>query len=129
MECLGYRNAFVSGFSRSKYLEGWSLVGINPSIRKFLKDSKIRHEMGSESGYPLDEQMRSIWDLNKIYVRRINCLGYNGELLSAKLNLSLTIEKTIERISPISKISTHWEKFYVTRGSHAISDDMFKAVK
>ena len=110
-------------------MEGWSIVGINPLIRKFLKDSKIRHEMGSESGYPLDEQMRSIWDLNKIYVRRLNCLGYNGELLSAKLNLSLTIEKTIEQISPISKTSTHLEKCYVTRGSHSISDDMFKAVK
>ena len=42
--------------------------------------------MGSESGDSLKEQMCSIQELNKIFVRRLHCLEYNGELLTIKLN-------------------------------------------
>ena len=51
-----------------------------------LEGLNVRYEMGSESGDYLKDQMCSTQELNKIFVRRLHCLGYNGELLSIKLN-------------------------------------------
>ena len=67
-------------------------------------------------------------------MHRLNYLGYNGELLSAKLNVgsitpktSLRIENKIERIQTLLKVSTDGDKFCVTRGSNTTLDNMFKA--
>ena len=59
-KCSGYENTFASWLFKNKWLEIWSLVDADPLTRNFLKGLKVRHEIGSNSGDPLEEKMHSI---------------------------------------------------------------------
>ena len=132
--CTGYHNAFEIAFSKEKNLSAWGKIGAAPLTMACLTSSQVRHEIGDE-GDPLGGMYRAMETQNNMATNMLNSRGFIGDLLKVKLKRkvndgrTLTVAHTKERVDALAKAKTHGEKFYVTGGSHATHDDMFKAAE
>ena len=83
-------------------------------------------------GDPKRELYESINEKNKLACAYLQHLGLDGQTLRLQLKESvfpraLTVRHSEERYKQLAKASTHRERFFVTGGDHACTDDVFKA--
>ena len=131
-KCSGFEDCFALAFSKEKNIAAWEKVGAAPLTMACLSSDQVRQESDHD---PLNSNYTRIQDANTLACGLLNSKGYDGNQLMAKLKKSVyfrrevTVPHSQERIEALSKAKTHGERFFVTGGSHATSDDVFKAAE
>ena len=125
----GYTDAFASSFTHKKNREAWEKVGAAPLTMACLKSAKVNHNCETD---PNQETYRAIDERNKLACALLQNKGLHGEGFRLKLSEAaiakpLTIGHSEDRYKQLAMATTHGERFFVTGGDHACTDDVFKA--
>lgn len=126
-------DCFAQAFSKEKNLEAWAKVGAAPLTMACLSSHQVSHEAGDD-GDPFFQVYKKIAKENDLACKLLNVQGFDGHnlrvhLKSTNLNRELTVPHSKEMIELLSTATTHGQKFLVTGGGHATSDDCFKAAE
>ena len=127
----GYKDAFAIGFSKECNLSAWASVGAAPLTRRCLKNEMIAHTEGD----PMHTVYKNIEAANHSACNLLSARGYNGIKLKVSLKegfhaqastAAVTVPNSKERLDAIAKARFQGEKFFMTMGGHAATDEMFK---
>ena len=130
--CSGYEDCFAIAFSKEKNIDAWKKVGAAPLTMSCLDSDQVRQDSDED---PLHSTYNKIQARNNLACDLLITKLYDGNQLRGKMKQSLystrvlTVPHSQERIEALAKAKTHGERFFVTGGSHATCDDVFKAAE